>query len=203
MPGGWWPASSSITTRCGCTRPSATSRRPTSSLGLEAVIHAERDRKLEEARGRRQQMRQAMPAAMAIRQATPKPSATATCRRASAAGLRCLRRQVSIEQVLRHLGYLDPLHGSGPQRRGPCPLHDAPERPAPLLLRPPGQGRLPLLPPASAKRRATPSISGPPITACRSAKLRKPGRNVRPPLDISREIGHREEEPVNLSLSTR
>ena len=28
--------------------------------------------------------------------------------------------------MLRHLGYLDPLRGSGPQRRGPCPLHDAP-----------------------------------------------------------------------------
>ena len=37
-----------------------------------------------------------------------------------------LRRQVSIEEVLKHLGYFDPLRGSGPQRRGPCPLHDAP-----------------------------------------------------------------------------
>jgi DNA primase len=31
-----------------------------------------------------------------------------------------------MEQVLGHLGYLDALRGSGPQRRGPCPLHDAP-----------------------------------------------------------------------------
>jgi hypothetical protein len=34
-----------------------------------------------------------------------------------------IRRQVSMEQVLNHLGYLDRLTGSGPQRRGPCPLH--------------------------------------------------------------------------------
>jgi hypothetical protein len=34
--------------------------------------------------------------------------------------------QVAIVQELRHLGYLDPLRGFGPQRRGPCPLHDAP-----------------------------------------------------------------------------
>jgi len=37
-----------------------------------------------------------------------------------------LRRQVSLEQVLRHIGHLDRLSGSGPQRRGPCPLHDRP-----------------------------------------------------------------------------
>jgi len=34
-----------------------------------------------------------------------------------------LRREVSMEQVLRHLGHLDALRGSGPQRRGPCPAH--------------------------------------------------------------------------------
>jgi len=39
-----------------------------------------------------------------------------------------IRRQVTMEQVLRRLGYLDRLIGSGPQRRGPCPLH-ADERP--------------------------------------------------------------------------
>ncbi len=36
-----------------------------------------------------------------------------------------LRAQVSMEQVLAHLGWLDKLKGSGPQRRGPCPLHAA------------------------------------------------------------------------------
>jgi transposase len=35
-----------------------------------------------------------------------------------------LRRQTTLEQVLRHLGLFDHLHGSGLQRRGPCPIHD-------------------------------------------------------------------------------
>ena len=34
-----------------------------------------------------------------------------------------LRRQVTLEQLLRHLGLFTQLHGSGPQRRGPCPIH--------------------------------------------------------------------------------
>jgi len=34
-----------------------------------------------------------------------------------------LRRQVTLEQLLRHLGLLEQLHGSGQQRRGPCPIH--------------------------------------------------------------------------------
>ena len=34
-----------------------------------------------------------------------------------------LRQQVSLEQVLAHLGLFDQLRGSGPQRRGPCPVH--------------------------------------------------------------------------------
>ena len=34
-----------------------------------------------------------------------------------------LRQQVTMEQVLTYLGYLDCLRGSGSQRRGPCPLH--------------------------------------------------------------------------------
>ena len=36
-----------------------------------------------------------------------------------------LRDQITIEQVLSHLGYLDGLRGSGEERRGPCPLHDS------------------------------------------------------------------------------
>jgi transposase len=36
-----------------------------------------------------------------------------------------LRQQVTMEQVLRHLGYFDRLRGSGQERRGPCPLHDS------------------------------------------------------------------------------
>lgn len=35
-----------------------------------------------------------------------------------------LRKQVSMTDVLRQLGLLEKLHGQGPQRRGPCPVHD-------------------------------------------------------------------------------
>ena len=51
--GARWLPTSSTTTRSACTARSATSRRPTSWPGLEQVIFAERDRKLEEARERR------------------------------------------------------------------------------------------------------------------------------------------------------
>jgi transposase len=34
-----------------------------------------------------------------------------------------LRQQVSMEQVLNHLGLLPSLRGRGQQRRGPCPIH--------------------------------------------------------------------------------
>jgi transposase len=37
-----------------------------------------------------------------------------------------LRQQVSLEQVLAHLGLLGQLRGSGPQRRGCCPVHSHP-----------------------------------------------------------------------------
>lgn len=36
-----------------------------------------------------------------------------------------LRQQVSMEQILAHLGCLSKLKGTGVQRRGPCPLHDS------------------------------------------------------------------------------
>jgi transposase len=38
-----------------------------------------------------------------------------------------LRAQVSMEQVLTHLGYFNALKGPGPQRRGPCPVHASPQ----------------------------------------------------------------------------
>jgi transposase len=38
-----------------------------------------------------------------------------------------LRQQVSMEQVLSHLGLLANLRGRGQQRRGPCPLHSQPD----------------------------------------------------------------------------
>jgi transposase len=37
-----------------------------------------------------------------------------------------LRQQITLEHVLRHLGYFDQLRGRGQQRRGPCPLHGQP-----------------------------------------------------------------------------
>jgi len=37
-----------------------------------------------------------------------------------------LRRQVSMEQVLRALNWWDCLKGGKAQRRGPCPIHEAP-----------------------------------------------------------------------------
>lgn len=37
-----------------------------------------------------------------------------------------LRQQISMKQVLAHLGLLSQLRGGGEQRRGPCPLHSHP-----------------------------------------------------------------------------
>jgi transposase len=37
-----------------------------------------------------------------------------------------LRQQVTMEQVLRHLGLFERLRGRGLQRRGPCPIHAQP-----------------------------------------------------------------------------
>ena len=36
-----------------------------------------------------------------------------------------LRSQISMEQMLRHLGYFGRLRGNDNQRRGPCPVHGA------------------------------------------------------------------------------
>jgi len=97
-------------------------------LGLEAVIHTQRDDKLEEARGRRQQLRQVARARGDA--ACPSASAIARpCGERKPLDFAVLRREVSIERVLERLGYLASLQGSGPQRRGPCPLHDAPSDP--------------------------------------------------------------------------
>jgi transposase len=39
-----------------------------------------------------------------------------------------LREQIELEQVLRHLGYLDRLRGSSTQRTGSCPFHQAKDK---------------------------------------------------------------------------
>jgi hypothetical protein len=44
-----------------------------------------------------------------------------------------LRQQVTMEQVLRHLGLLDTLRGRGLQRRGPCPIHGQTGTPQPTF----------------------------------------------------------------------
>jgi transposase len=38
----------------------------------------------------------------------------------------CLRKQITMQQVLEHLGFFASLRGSGHQRRGPCPIHSQP-----------------------------------------------------------------------------
>jgi transposase InsO family protein len=94
-------------------------------LGLEPVIHAERDRKLAEARQLRRQKRRAARG----KDRQPDQCTVSTDMKHGEPprlDIAAVRRQVSIEQVLKHLGYFDPLRGYGPQRRGPCPLHDTP-----------------------------------------------------------------------------
>jgi transposase len=41
-----------------------------------------------------------------------------------------LRQQITMAQVLRHLGLQDQLHGRGQQLRGPCPVHSQPTEPS-------------------------------------------------------------------------
>jgi hypothetical protein len=99
-------------------------------FGLENVIHSERDRKLESAREERRQRRQAARQPQDLSRqpaAEPKLPGPTPSPPAAWVDFRKLRQSVTLEQVLRHLGYLDPLRGFGPQRRGPCPLHDQPE----------------------------------------------------------------------------
>jgi len=75
--------------------------------GREQEIFAERDRKLEQARQERKTRRQA----------------DASVPHDGKVDFAAVRSQVSMEQVLRRLGHFDRLHGSGDQRRGPCPVH--------------------------------------------------------------------------------
>jgi transposase InsO family protein len=92
-------------------------------LGLEDVIHAQRDRKLEEAREVRRLRRKRHPNVSTGADSTQTKPAT---KQSESIDFRHLRGQVTMESVLDALGYLASMHGAGPQRRGPCPLHDAP-----------------------------------------------------------------------------
>ena len=61
-----------------------------------------------------------------VKPASPRASATRP-----KVDFACLREHVTMEQVLRHLGWFAGLRGRGQQRRGPCPVHSqltAPER---------------------------------------------------------------------------
>lgn len=171
-------------------------------LGLEPVIHAERDRKLDEARQLRQQKRRA---ARGHDDPSGKPAGSTNSKPGEHRPLdmAALRREVSIEEVLKHLGYFGPLRGSGPQRRGPCPLHDAP----------------------SGRHRSFSVHLGKGVFRCFHAECQAQGNTLdlwaayhrlpigeaaqsladtfAPRLDITRQIGHREEEPVNRTRSTR
>ena len=87
--------------------------------GLDGVIHQQRDEKLEAARERRRLARQAM------RQSS-QASAPATTSSAVATNwieFAALRRRVSMRDVLHTLGILEHCRGFGPQKRGPCPIH--------------------------------------------------------------------------------
>jgi putative transposase len=92
-------------------------------FGLDPVIHTERDRKLEAAREQRRLNRQA---ARATVDDVIAPSGTASD--AAAIDFQLLRERISIEQVLRHLGFWEEMHGTPPQLRGPCPIHDDGDR---------------------------------------------------------------------------
>ena len=55
-----------------------------------------------------------------------KPSAPAPRHHRPKVDFAFLRQQVTMKQVLEHLGLLDNLRGRGHQRRGPCPIHSQP-----------------------------------------------------------------------------
>jgi transposase InsO family protein len=81
-------------------------------LGNDAAIHAERDRKLAEARERRQQMRQ-------TRQVQSAAGLDSSCPAIDFAGVRAA---ITIAQVLTLLGFTPRSDYAG-QQRGACPLH--------------------------------------------------------------------------------
>jgi transposase len=64
------------------------------------------------------------PTRPSVKPASPPTAAVAVAR--PQVDFAFLRQQVSLEQVLAHLGLLGQLRGSGPQRRGPCPVHSHP-----------------------------------------------------------------------------
>jgi putative transposase len=83
--------------------------------GRDKEIHAERDRKLAEARERRKQQRQA-------EHQRPQPQPTAPSR--PAIDFDAVRAAITLAAVLQFLGFkANSTHGA--QQRGPCPLHSS------------------------------------------------------------------------------
>lgn len=87
-------------------------------LGHDEAIHAERDRKLAEARERRKEMRQTRHA---------EQQARAECH--PAIDFAAVRAAITIAQVLALLGFV-PRSDRGGQQRGPCPFHGSNRRTA-------------------------------------------------------------------------
>lgn len=96
-------------------------------FGLDPVIHAERDRKLEAARERRRLSRQAARSS-SVDEAFAPTASNGVASSLAAIDFQRLRERISIEQVLRHLDCWEELRGTPPQLRGPCPIHDDGER---------------------------------------------------------------------------
>ncbi len=67
------------------------------------------------------------PAAVNLPTAMPNPKHPASAQRPQI-DLAFLRQQITLEQVLRHLGLFDDLKGRTPQLRGRCPFHDGDRR---------------------------------------------------------------------------
>jgi hypothetical protein len=86
-------------------------------------------------------------------------------------GYAYLREQIELEQVLKHLGYLDRLRGNSAQRTGPCPFHQAKDkgRSFSVNLK---KKVFRCCDPTSARLRATCWISGHWPTICRCTKRR-------------------------------
>ena len=118
----WEPVAATAATRETTTTTAGTTAAPGDPLGgtgdKEAVGH-----------------KRGEPAGKVVTTATPtvEPTPSAVKPAAPAIGVvrprvdyAFLRKQISMERVLTHLGLLSQLRGGGQQRRGPCPLHSHP-----------------------------------------------------------------------------
>jgi CHC2 zinc finger/Transposase IS116/IS110/IS902 family len=86
-------------------------------------------KKAEGRKGQRPERRAVTPAPSTVPPGSHTSNAPGAARALPRTGRRLdfarLRQQISLEQVLRELHWWDCLGGSGPQRRGPCPIHES------------------------------------------------------------------------------